>query len=162
MQHTTSVSTYFAARFNNEVSLAWTLIDPLGKIHMVQYKKCNQSPMLCDGWFQMRVFYGLVGVNWCLLKYKGDSTFDLSIYHNNGREIGYQRSALPTGEAEQPPVLVPVVSNLTIWKYYPCFCTLKLTPYQASNSQLVFALNQVISFNVDMCTCPKEYFHFCM
>src|ERR1044072_1699358 len=81
------IDTDFARSFNHELGVEWTLMDPLKYLHKVIYYKSYSNPLLIDGWFDIRNFYGLNGQYQFLLRYVGESCFELSIYREALAEI---------------------------------------------------------------------------
>ena len=90
MQVVAKVDRAFAAKFDNDLSFEWTLVDPMNNIHRVVYNKSLTDPTITDGWFGLRIFYELKGYHWCLLRYIGDSSFDLVIYRDVTDQITYR------------------------------------------------------------------------
>lgn len=133
---TASVAEFFATRFDVELSNRWLLFDPVGNRHSVQFIKCPVKPQISTGWFEIRHFYGLEGVRWCILRYKGGSMFDLFVYGRNSQEIDYHRGPR-SKHLEYPPMLEPIVTNVPEWRFYPCYFTVQLTESQSKGSQLV-------------------------
>lgn len=89
LQETTLVSQDFAVNFDHELSPEWKLFDHFGKVHLVSYQTDLEESVLFKGLWEIRRYYSLKGLNWCLLKYHGFSNFELLIYNENIEEVCY-------------------------------------------------------------------------
>lgn len=134
------MSRKFAAEFYHDLSSQWKWFDPLGKVHIVSYERHPEQPLLCKGLMEIRNYYSLEGLNWCLLKYQGLSNFDLFIYNEKIEEICYLPPPPPPIITPPPP---PLISEI-------------VSPPPPLITDIVSAPLTLISDIVSQHHCPQE------
>jgi len=69
----------FAENFKDELGVWWELTDECYNTHRVRYSRSMVTPMLIDGWSQLRSFYSLTDNHLVRVLYMGLNKFKINV-----------------------------------------------------------------------------------